>query len=98
MIGTRWLQGSLWKLPWPAAGAFQRQAGRIDPALVSVVWETPPFPGDNWTVRGDVECRDSAILASLGRSGSIAAANAAYAQIEQVALATDLLNLNGRAV
>ncbi len=23
LIGTMWLQGSLWKLPWPVAGAFQ---------------------------------------------------------------------------
>jgi len=88
---------------------LERQAGRVDPALVSVVWETPPFPDYNWTVRGDVEgrfgagfkerlrtalleCRDPAILAPFGRSGFIAAANADYAPVEQVALATDLLN------
>ncbi len=88
---------------------LEKQAGRVDPALVSVVWETPPFPDYNWTVRGDVEgrfgagfkerlrtalieCRDPAILSPFGRSGFIAAANADYAPVEQVALATDLLN------
>ena len=33
------------------------KAGRVDPAQVSVIWETPPFPDYNWTVRGDVDQR-----------------------------------------
>ncbi len=88
---------------------LERQAGRVDPAQVGVIWETPPFPDYNWTVRGDVEarfgagfkdrlraalvgCHDAAILAPFGRSGFIPATNAEYDPIEQVALATDLLN------
>ncbi len=88
---------------------LERQAGRVDPAQVAVIWETPPFPDYNWTVRGDVEarfgagfkerlratlvgCRDAAILAPFGRSGFIPANNAQYDPVEQVALATDLLN------
>ena len=33
------------------------KAGRVDPAQVSVIWQTPPFPDYNWTVRGDLEAR-----------------------------------------
>lgn len=88
---------------------LERQAGRVDPAQVGVIWETPPFPDYNWTVRGDVEarfgagfkdrlravlveCRDPAILQPFGRAGFIPAANAQYGPVEQVALATELLN------
>lgn len=31
------------------------QAGRVDPAKVVVLWQTPPFPDYQWTVRGDVD-------------------------------------------
>ncbi len=34
---------------------LEQQAGRVDPAKVSVVWQTPPFPDYNWTIRGDVD-------------------------------------------
>ncbi len=34
---------------------LEQQAGRIDPAKVSVLWQTPPFPDYNWTIRGDVD-------------------------------------------
>ena len=88
---------------------LEQKAGRVDPALVSVLWATPPFPDYNWTLRGDVEarfgagfkeklraalveCKDAAILAPFGRSGFIPADNAQYAPVEQVALATELLN------
>jgi len=88
---------------------LEQKAGRVDPAQVSVLWATPPFPDYNWTLRGDtearfgigfkerlraalVECRDPAILAPFGRSGFIPASNEQYAPIEQVALATELLN------
>lgn len=30
-------------------------AGRIDPAHVKVVWESPPYPDYQWSVRGDVD-------------------------------------------
>jgi len=88
---------------------LERRAGRVDDAQVGVIWETPPFPDYNWTLRGDaaarfgagfkerlraalVECRDPAILQPFGRTGFIPAANAQYDPVEQVALATDLLN------
>lgn len=34
---------------------LEQQAGRVDPAKVTVIWQTPPFPDYNWTVRGDVD-------------------------------------------
>jgi len=34
---------------------LEQQAGRVDPAKVSVIWQTPPFPDCNWTIRGDVD-------------------------------------------
>ena len=88
---------------------LEQQAGRVDPALVSVVWETPSFPDYNWTVRGDVDtrfgpgfkdrlraallaCQDPAILSQFARTGFIAANNAEYAPIEQVAQQTELLD------
>jgi phosphonate transport system substrate-binding protein len=30
-------------------------AGKVDPAKVSVIWKTPPYPDYQWTVRGDVD-------------------------------------------
>ena len=34
---------------------LEQQAGRVDPARISVIWQTPPFPDYNWTIRGDVD-------------------------------------------
>lgn len=31
------------------------EAGNVDPAKVSVIWETPPYPDYQWTIRGDVD-------------------------------------------
>ena len=31
------------------------KAGKIDAQAVSVIWESPPFPDYQWTVRGDVD-------------------------------------------
>jgi len=31
------------------------KAGKVDPAQVSVIWESPPFPDYQWTIRGDVD-------------------------------------------
>jgi phosphonate transport system substrate-binding protein len=31
--------------------------GKIDPAKVSVIWKTPPYPDYQWTIRGDVDER-----------------------------------------
>ena len=33
----------------------EMKAGNIDPAKVSVIWETPTYPDYQWTIRGDVE-------------------------------------------
>ena len=33
------------------------EAGKIDPAKVSVIWQTPPYPDYQWTIRGDVDAR-----------------------------------------
>jgi phosphonate transport system substrate-binding protein len=31
------------------------KAGNVDAAKVTVIWETPPYPDYQWTIRGDVE-------------------------------------------
>jgi phosphonate transport system substrate-binding protein len=31
------------------------KAGKVDSALVSVIWETPPFPDYHWVARGDLD-------------------------------------------
>ncbi len=31
------------------------EAGNIDPSQVSIIWATPPYPDDQWTIRGDVD-------------------------------------------
>ncbi len=33
------------------------KAGKIDPAKVSIIWKTPPYPDYQWTIRGDVDKR-----------------------------------------
>jgi len=34
---------------------LDRRDGKLDPAKVVVLWETPTFPDYQWTIRGDVE-------------------------------------------
>ena len=34
---------------------LDQKTGKVDPAQVSVVWESPPFPDYQWTIRGDVD-------------------------------------------
>jgi phosphonate transport system substrate-binding protein len=41
------LDYSVWEL--------DKKAGKVDPAQVAVIWETPTYPDYQWTVRGDVE-------------------------------------------
>jgi phosphonate transport system substrate-binding protein len=41
------LDYSVWEL--------DKKAGKIDPAQVIVIWETPTYPDYQWTVRGDVD-------------------------------------------
>jgi phosphonate transport system substrate-binding protein len=36
---------------------LEKEQGRFDEAQVRIVWETPPFPNYNWTVRGDADAR-----------------------------------------
>ncbi|MBC8240578.1 MAG: putative selenate ABC transporter substrate-binding protein [Alphaproteobacteria bacterium] len=33
------------------------KSGKIDPAKVSIIWKTPPYPDYQWTIRGDVDQR-----------------------------------------
>jgi phosphonate transport system substrate-binding protein len=33
----------------------ETDAGNIDPAKVTIIWETPPYPDYQWTIRGDVD-------------------------------------------
>lgn len=33
----------------------ETKAGKIDPAKVSVIWVTPPYPDYQWTIRSDVD-------------------------------------------
>ena len=33
----------------------ETKAGKIDPAKVSVIWVTPPYPDYQWTIRADVD-------------------------------------------
>src|SRR3954469_6007904 len=51
------------------------KAGKVDPAQVSVIWESPPFPDYQWTIRGDVDATfgagfpDKALAALLAIDG-----------------------------
>ncbi len=92
---------SVWEL--------EKKAGRVDGAKVGVIWESPPFPDYQWTVRGDVDKRFGAgfadklkaeliaihepkILEPFGRSKFVAADNAEYKPVEDVARQSGLLN------
>lgn len=35
----------------------EMELGNIDTSKVSVIWQTPPYPDYNWTIRGDVDKR-----------------------------------------
>lgn len=35
--------------------ALESKVGKVDPAQVAVIWETPTYPDYQWTVRGDVD-------------------------------------------
>lgn len=34
---------------------LDRKAGKVDESKVSVIWQSPPFPDYQWTIRGDVD-------------------------------------------
>ncbi len=59
---------------------LETKAGRVDSAQVSVIWETPPFPDYNWTVRGDVDARFGAGFTARLRAALIACQDPAILQ------------------
>lgn len=92
---------SVWEL--------EKKAGHVDESKVHVIWQSPPFPDYQWTVRGDVDkkfgagfaeklkqeliaIKDPKILEPFGRSKFVAADNAEYKPIEDVAKQDGLLN------
>ena len=36
---------------------LEKKAGHVDEGKVSVIWESPPFPDYQWTIRGDLDAR-----------------------------------------
>jgi phosphonate transport system substrate-binding protein len=45
------------------------KAGRIDPGKVKVIWQTPPYPDYQWSIRGDVEKKFGAgFMARVGKA------------------------------
>lgn len=92
---------SVWEL--------EKKAGHVDESKVHVIWQSPPFPDYQWTVRGDVDKKfgagfteklkkeliaisDPKILEPFGRSKFVAADNAEYKPIVDVAKQDGLLN------
>ena len=92
---------SVWEL--------EKKAGHVDESKVHVIWESPPFPDYQWTVRGDLDKKfgagfteklkneliaitDPKILEPFGRSKFVAADNAEYKPIVDVAKQDGLLN------
>lgn len=88
---------------------LEKKAGHIDESKVSIIWQSPPFPDYQWTIRGDVDAKfgagfsekvkaalisidDPKILEPFGRSKFVAASNAEYAPVEEVARKSGLLN------
>ncbi len=59
---------------------LEKQAGRVDPAQVSVIWETPPFPDYNWTLRGDADQRFGAGFKERLRAALVECKDAAILQ------------------
>ncbi len=85
------------------------KAGHVDESKVKVIWESPPFPDYQWTVRGGldktygegftkklqqalIDAHDPKILGPFGRSRFVAADNAEYAPVEDVARKDGLLD------
>ena len=92
---------SVWEL--------EKKAGHVDESKVHVIWQSPPFPDYQWTVRGDLDkkfgegftqklkteliaIKDPKILEPFGRSEFVAANNAEYKPIVDVAKQDGLLN------
>ncbi len=85
--------------------AKELAAGKIDPTKVKIIWETPPYPDYQWTLRGDVSAeiqkklvnallgmKDPELLASFPRKSFIEASNNFYAPIANTAVAIGLID------
>jgi len=85
--------------------AKELAAGKIDPTKVKIIWETPPYPDYQWTVRGDVSAdiqkklvdallgmKDPELLASFPRKSFIKANNDLYAPIADTAVTIGLID------
>jgi phosphonate transport system substrate-binding protein len=85
--------------------AKELAAGKIDPTKVKIIWETPPYPDYQWTVRGDVSAelqkklvdallgmKDPQLLASFPRKSFIKANNDLYAPIADTAVTIGLID------
>ena len=85
--------------------AKELAAGKIDPSKVKIIWETPPYPDYQWTVRGDVSAelqkklvdallgmKDPQLLASFPRKSFIKASNDLYAPIANTAVTIGLID------
>ena len=51
---------------------LERRAGHVDDAEVSVIWESPPFPDYQWTIRGDGDPRFGPGFADRVRAALVA--------------------------
>jgi phosphonate transport system substrate-binding protein len=85
--------------------AKELAAGKIDPTKVKIIWETPPYPDYQWTLRGDVSAdihkklvnallgmKDPELLASFPRKSFIKANNDLYAPIADTAVTIGLID------
>src|SRR3954452_14296252 len=48
------------------------KAGKVDPAQVSVIWESPPFPDYQWTIRHNVDATFGAGFTDKARAALLA--------------------------
>ena len=46
--------------------------GNVDPAKVTVIWQTPTYPDYQWSIRGDVDARFGAGFTQRGRDALLA--------------------------
>ena len=46
--------------------------GNVDPAKVTVIWQTPEYPDYQWSIRGDVDARFGAGFTQRGRDALLA--------------------------
>src|SRR3954452_17462215 len=51
---------------------LDQKAGKVDPAQVSVVWESPPFPDYQWTIRHNVDATFGAGFTDKARAALLA--------------------------